>query len=209
MSDDWNEQAGAGDELRDDGCDDRHRDGDAERRGDGGSDDFSAFREAVGPVRRIRTERAETRPNRARPSPRMRRADEARVLDELAVATPGADALETGEELQWLRPGLQNRVLVRLRRGHWRIQDEIDLHQMNVDAATRSIRIFLDESLAAGFSCVKIIHGKGLRSGPAGPRLRAATGRVLSRHPRVLAFTGARPGDGGSGATYVLLRQRS
>ncbi|MBY6203920.1 Smr/MutS family protein [Halomonas denitrificans] len=200
MSDDWDERTGADDHGR--------RDGEAELRSDGAEDDFGAFRDAVGPVRRIRTERAETRPERTRPSPRMRRADEARVLDELAVASPGAEALETGEELQWLRPGLQHRVLARLRRGHWRIQDEIDLHQMNVDAATRSIRIFLDDALAAGMSCVKIIHGKGLRSGPAGPRLRAATGRILSRHPRVLAFTAARPGDGGTGATYVLLKQR-
>lgn len=172
------------------------------------SDDFSTFRDAIGSVRRIRSERVETRPERARPHPRMRENDEARVLDELADAVPGAELLETGEELQWLRPGLQQRVLVRLRRGHWQIQDEIDLHQMNVDAATRSIRLFLDEALAAGQSCVKIIHGKGLRSGPGGPRLKAVTARTLSRHPRVLAFTAARPSDGGSGATYVLLRQR-
>lgn len=171
-------------------------------------DDFSAFRDAIGPVRRIRSSRAETRPVRARPTPRMRERDEARVLDELSDAVPGADLLETGEELQWLRPGLQRRVLVRLRRGHWQVQDEIDLHQMNVEAATRSIRLFLDEALAARRSCVKIIHGKGLRSGPAGPRLKAATARTLSRHPKVLAFTAARPDDGGSGATYVLLQQR-
>ncbi|WP_206212206.1 Smr/MutS family protein [Wenzhouxiangella sp. XN79A] len=172
------------------------------------SDDFRAFRDAIGPVRRIRTERAESRPAPARPHPRMREHDEARVLDELAEAAPGVELLETGEELQWLRPGLQRRVLVRLRRGHWQVQDEIDLHQMNVEAATRSIRLFLDEALTAGRSCVKIIHGKGLRSGPAGPRLKSVTARILSRHPRVLAFTAARPGDGGSGATYVLLGQR-
>ncbi len=205
MRDDWDEQADAPGDACDDACGDKRHDDCPE----GGVDDFSAFREAVGPVRRIRSERAETRPRRARPSPRMRRADEAQVLEDLAAANPGAELLETGEELQWLRPGLQNRVLLRLRRGHWRIQDEIDLHQMNVDAAIRSIRIFLDEALVAGFSCVKIIHGKGLRSGPSGPRLRGATGRVLSRHPRVLAFTAARPGDGGSGATYVLLKRRS
>ena len=181
---------------------------DSEDGHDKNPDDFSAFRDAVGPVRRIESSRAESRPPRVRPRPRMREADEARVLDELAEARPGDDPLETGEELQWLRPGLQRRVLARLRRGHWRVQDEIDLHQMNVDAATRSIRLFLDDARVAGFSCVKIIHGKGLRSGPDGPRLKQVTGRILSRHPRVLAFTAARPGDGGTGATYVLLKNR-
>lgn len=175
---------------------------------DDGTDELSAFRDAVGPVRRIRSSRIDSRPPRSRPRPRMREADEARVLDELADARPGDDALETGEELQWLRPGLQRRVLTRLRRGHWKVQDEIDLHQMNVEAASQSIRLFLDDALRTGYSCVKIIHGKGLRSGPGGPRLKALTGRLLSRHPRVLAFTAARAGDGGSGATYVLLKNR-
>lgn len=171
-------------------------------------DDLNAFREAIGDVRRIRSNRAESRPPRTGARPKMRERDEARVLVELGEAAPGAELLETGEELQWLRPGLQRRVLVRLRRGHWRVQDEIDLHQMNVEAATRSIRIFLEDALTAGRSCVKIIHGKGLRSGPSGPRLKATTARTLSRHPRVLAFTAARPDDGGSGATYVLLKTR-
>lgn len=172
------------------------------------SDEMRAFREAVGSVRRIRSSRAESRPPKARPQPLMRQADEDRVLDELATCAPGEEFPETGEELLWLRPGLQKRVLTRLRRGHWQIQDEIDLHQMNVDAATRSIRIFLDDALRAGLTCVKIIHGKGLRSGPGGPRLKTVTARVLSRHPRVLAFAAARVGDGGTGAAYVLLKSR-
>jgi len=169
-------------------------------------DELALFRDSVGPVRRIRSSRAETERPRVRATPRMREADERNVVDELAEASPFDHELETGEELLWLRPGLQKRVLTRLRRGYWSVQDEIDLHQMNIDAATRSIRIFLDEALAGGKRCVKIIHGKGLRSGPAGPRIKAVTARVLSRHPSVLAFGSAPPTDGGTGAVYVLLR---
>mgnify|MGYP005840728021 CR=1 FL=1 len=169
-------------------------------------DELALFRESVGPVRRIRSTRAEAERRRVRPTPRMREADERSVVDELAEASPLDHDLETGEELLWLRPGLQNRVMTRLRRGYWSVQDEIDLHQMNADAATRSIRIFLDEALASGKRCIKIIHGKGLRSGPAGPRLKAVTARVLSRHASVLAFGSAPPADGGTGAVYVLLR---
>jgi DNA-nicking Smr family endonuclease len=172
------------------------------------NDEGSVFREAVGDVRRIRSKRAE--PERVRPeaAPRMREADERQVVEELAESRPFEHGLESGEELLWLRPGLQKRVLTRLRRGYWRVQDEIDLHQMNADAATRSIRVFLDEALASNHRLVKIIHGKGLRSGPGGPRLKTLTARVLSRHPRVLAFASAPPADGGTGAVYVLLRNR-
>ena len=169
-------------------------------------DELALFRESVGPVRRIQSTRAEADRRRVRATPRMREADERRVVEELAEAGPFDHELETGEELLWLGPGLQKRLLTRLRRGFWRVQDEIDLHQMNADAATRSIRIFLDETLASGKRCVKIIHGKGLRSGPAGPRLKTVTARVLSRHPSVLAFGSAPPADGGTGAVYVLLR---
>ncbi len=176
-------------------------------------DELQLFRDAVGPVRRIRSERSESRAPRVRAQPAMRKADEALVLQELGEAHPELDAtlawLETGEELMWHRPGLQSRVLKRLRRGHWRIQDEMDLHQMNVEAASRSIRIFLKASLDRGFSCVKIIHGKGLRSGKAGPRLKALTARLLSRHPAVLAFATAPRTDGGTGAVYVLLKNRA
>ncbi|MFU8877962.1 MAG: Smr/MutS family protein [Wenzhouxiangellaceae bacterium] len=172
-------------------------------------DDPDLFRQLVGPVRRIhsRREPPPAKPLRARPH--KRDEDERRVLDELHQAMPLHDEPETGEELSWLRTGLRPQVLRKLRRGHWSVQDEIDLHQMNVEAATRSIRIFLDEALAGGRRCVKIIHGKGLRSGPGGPRLKTVTARVLSRHPRVLAFTSARPVDGGSGAVYVLLQARA
>jgi len=169
-------------------------------------DDFELFRESIGPVRRIRSSRTEPERQRARATPRMREADEKRVVEELEYAHPSDRQLETGEELSWLRPGIQSRVLQRLRRGYWSVQDEIDLHQMNTDAATRSIRIFIDEALAAGKRCIRIIHGKGLRSGPAGPRLKTVTARVLSRHPSVLAFTSAPPADGGTGAVYVLLK---
>lgn len=171
----------------------------------GNDDDHGEFRRNVGPVRRVRSRRAEARPTPAPPEPKMRRRDEARVMDDLAAGHGHEPDLDTGDELLWHQPGLQKRVLTRLRRGHWRIQDELDLHAMNADAAGRSIRVFLDESLGRGHRCVKIIHGKGLRSGPAGPRLKQVTARVLIRDRRVLAFTPARVGDGGSGAVYVLL----
>lgn len=173
------------------------------------NDDWSLFRDSVGPVRRIRSTRAGHEAPRPRAEPKMREADERRVIDELSEVRPFEHGLESGEELLWLRPGLQKRVLTRLRRGHWRVQDEIDLHQMNTDAATRTIRTFLDEALASRLRLVKIIHGKGLRSGPGGPRLKTLTARILSRHASVMAFASAPPTDGGTGAVYVLLASKS
>ena len=58
----------------------------------------------------------------------------------------------------------------------------------------------------AGRRCVKIIHGKGYRSGARGPILKIAVNSWLRRHADVMAFTSTRPIDGGTGAVYVLLR---
>ncbi len=170
--------------------------------------DRDLFRSAVGAVRRIRSERDHSRPEPPRPRASQRERDEARVMDDLAHGPIDFASIETGEEISYLHPGLQKRVLTRLRRGHWRVEDELDLHQMNLEAASSSIRKFLSEAERERLSCVRIIHGKGLRSGPAGPQLKRLTARLLSRHDRVAAFASTPPHDGGTGAVYVLLRAR-
>lgn len=167
------------------------------------------FRQEVGSVRRLRADRVQHRPKPPPPIARQRELDEIQVMQELATHPIDFAEIESGEELGWLKPGLQNRVLKRLRRGHWRVQDELDLHQMNSEAAAGSIRKFIDLARRDGLSCVKIIHGKGLRSGPDGPRLKRLTARLLTRIDPVCAFASAPPRDGGTGAVYVLLSRRT
>ncbi|WP_203594590.1 Smr/MutS family protein [Wenzhouxiangella limi] len=168
-------------------------------------DERELFRAEIGSVRRVRSERDRSRPDAPRPVPAQRRRDELAVIDELATAPVDFSQVETGEEISYLRPGLQRRLLTRLRRGHWRVQDELDLHQMNVAAASQSMRLFLDHARRSGLSCVKIIHGKGLRSGPDGPQLKRLAAGLLARHSAVCAFASAPPKDGGTGAVYILL----
>ncbi len=170
-------------------------------------DERELFRSAVGQVRPVERKRHHERAPAPRPVPRQRQLDEARVMDELANSPIDFCEVETGEELAWHAPGLQKRIITRLRRGHWRVQDELDLHQMNIEAAGNSIRQFLEDAVRDGLSCVKIIHGKGLRSGPGGPQLKRLTARLLSRHARVCAFASAPPHDGGTGAVHVLLKR--
>jgi DNA-nicking Smr family endonuclease len=118
-----------------------------------------------------------------------------------------SEFLETGEELLWLRSGYQARVLKRLRRGHYSVADTIDLHYMDVSTAKQVLLDFLDRSLQRHNSCVRVIHGKGLRSRDL-PRLKLMTARVLRKHPRVIAYSSCRPVDGGTGACDVLLSAR-
>ncbi|SEI84822.1 Smr/MutS family protein [Frateuria terrea] len=169
-------------------------------------DDIRLFRDAIGPVREIR---ADTPPPPApRPEPRahMLEADEAAVPGELLELAFDPAVMEVGEELSYLRDGYQPRLLRQLKRGQFSIQDELDLHHMNTAAAQSSIASFLAEARQHGLRCVRIVHGKGLRSKAAGPVLKALTDRLLRRRDDVVAFASAKPAQGGTGAVIVLLK---
>ena len=163
------------------------------------------FREAVRGVRPLRARTSPVQPPRARPRARFTRADRAAVLRE-SLEPQGLDpeAL-TGEALAFHRPQIPAAVLRRLRRGDYRVQREIDLHGMTVVEAKLALREFLLRALEQHVRCVRIVHGKGLRSGPRGPVLKAAVSAVLRRTGAVLAYVSARAVDGGTGAVYVLL----
>lgn len=151
--------------------------------------------------------RSDSKPPRPAPKPRQRQLDEKAVMAELLETPSDPAGFETGEELLFLRNGFQRRLLTRLRRGQYSISDSFDLHHMNEATASDAIMAFLDQSLDSGFGCVRIVHGKGLRS-RNGPVLKLLTRRLLSRHPAVIAFASCKPSDGGTGAVSVLLRNR-
>jgi len=177
--------------------DDNHPDDEA--------DEARLFQNAVRGVRPLQQRTAAPRPPRARPHARFTRADRAAVLRE-SLDTDDADPqLASGEELVFHRPAVQPPVLRKLRRGEYRIEREIDLHGLTVAEAKAALRQFLVVALEQQVHCVRIIHGKGLRSGHRGPVLKAAVNSVLRRTGAVLAYVSARPVDGGTGAVYVLL----
>lgn len=180
----------------------------AQREAAASEADVELFRQAIGEVRPLRheDERTDQRAQPPSPEPRQFLDDEARVMDELLDAPVGSLAAEIGEELSYLRDGHDPRLLRRLRRGLFAVQDEIDLHQMRQNDARRYLREFLAEAAGLGHRCVRVIHGKGLRS-PEGPVLKGLVDALLRHHGHVLAFVSARPQEGGTGATLVLLRK--
>lgn len=167
------------------------------------------FRDAVGSVATVRSN-IKRRPEQTLPStqPIMREADDAAVMAELLDDAPPDPDIETGDDLVHRQDGIQHGVVRRLRRGHYRCQAEIDLHGMVVDVARHCLGVFLHDALDNGYRCVRIVHGKGLRSGHRGPVLKNKVAGWLSRREEVLAFVSARPVDGGTGALYVLLKKQ-
>ncbi len=159
--------------------------------------DIALFREAARGTKPLRqTERvAAAKP---RPRPRARFAEVvhgAADEPEVAAADPSSFA----------RSGVAATTLRKLRRGQFRVQAELDLHGLTVAAATVQLHEFLLTSRQHHARCLRIVHGKGLRSGSRGPVLRQLVNSVLRRTAQVLAFAPARQVDGGTGALYVLL----
>ena len=167
------------------------------------------FREAMRDVRRLpragKTARAVPKPPA---KARFTRADQVEVLRESLLPPADEALLATGDELSFRRPHVPESVLTRLRRGAFVIDGEIDLHGMTGAEAKAALREFVAESLEQRWRCVRVVHGKGRRSGPRGPVLKNVVNHWLQRADDVLAFGSARAVDGGSGAIYVLLRAK-
>jgi len=142
-----------------------------------------------------------------RPVAEQRLRDDRAVLkDSLSDEDAWEAGMETGEDLSFLRPGLASNTLRKLRRGHWVLQEEIDLHGLTVAEARPLLVEFLNHCLRAGLRCVRIIHGKGLRSKNREPVLKRKVAHWLMQRDEILAFCQARRTEGGGGAVVVLLK---
>ena len=137
---------------------------------------------------------------RPAPQPRQTRLDEAAVLQDSIGPFSSDDAMDTGEELLFVRPGVSRQTLRKMRRGHWVVEANLDLHGLNRSEAAASVTEFLQKCAAQRLRCVRIVHGKGLGV------LKAKLRRWLPMKDEVLAFTQAPAAQGGGGALLVLLR---
>lgn len=147
------------------------------------------------------------------PVPAQRLADERAVLLQSKYGSePAPETWEIGQELEagqtFVRPGLGTDVLGKLRRGHWSLQAELDLHGHTADEARDALADFLYEARQRGFRCVRVIHGKGLTSPNREPVLKGKVRRWLAQWDDVLAYSEAPPHAGGGGAVLILLRGR-
>ncbi|MCI0749984.1 MAG: Smr/MutS family endonuclease, partial [Nevskiales bacterium] len=164
-------------------------------------DEADVFRTAMRDVKPL-SGQPRLPPTGPKPSPRPRQseADERAVLKEMMEGPP----VDSGDELSYRGNGVQDSVFRRLKRGTYHLGDELDLHGMISDTAGLAVARFLAECRRRDLRCVRIIHGKGLRSKGTGPVLKQRVDGWLRRHHAVLAFCSARPQDGGTGAVYVL-----
>jgi len=176
------------------------------------SDDGAlSFESMMQDVERHRHDRADI----ARPAPdpdalAHRRAaatqEPERVID--GLSSEAVEIVESGEELLFAAPGIQLRVMKRLRQGHLPWEQGLDLHGMTVDQARDELSAFIRDALRNRARVVLVVHGKAYSQAGRDPLLKSHVNDWLRRLDGVLAFCSAQPRDGGTGALYVLLKQK-
>jgi DNA-nicking Smr family endonuclease len=172
-------------------------------------DAHAQFQRAVADVEPLRRPLPYPHPTAAVPPwPRQKLADDAQVMQDAMTDMWPWDEIESGEELLYLRAGQRLDTLKKLRRGHWVVQGNLDLHGLNTDEARAAVGGFLHNCVQEDRRCVRIVHGKGLGSKNKEPVLKNKLRNWLVQRDEVLAFCQARPVDGGAGAAIVLLRGR-
>ena len=153
------------------------------------------------------------------PEPKLPERPDARLLEDQEVLATLQDLVtgdrpfsihETDEAIEGLAEGCDSRLLRKLKRGEYSVQDHLDLHGFSREEARPEVTRFLLGAIAHSKRCVLIIHGRGHGSKDKIPVLKLALRTWLERsaiRKSILAFCTARPCDGGAGAIYVLLRK--
>jgi DNA-nicking Smr family endonuclease len=171
-------------------------------------DERDLFRKTVGKIRPVKQDKVPPRPKRRKPVPEQTLRDQRDVMDSLLSDDYEPAEIETGEEMLFIRPGLQHTVIRKLRRGQYAIEADLDLHGATVIQARDAVDSFLKSACDHGKRFVRIIHGKGNSSEGKLPVLKGKVNSWLRQRNEVLAFCSAHPNDGGTGAVYVLLKRK-
>jgi DNA-nicking Smr family endonuclease len=138
----------------------------------------------------------------------------AKVREDLACLFKESAAWDisfSDEYMEGAVSGVGSKIMKRLKRGEFSIQDYIDLHGLRKSEAETVVNNFLVQSYQKGARCVLIVHGRGLGSVGHQPAIKTELPTWFRRgilKRIVLAFVTARPCDGGAGALYVLLKKR-
>jgi DNA-nicking Smr family endonuclease len=148
------------------------------------------------------------RPGAQAPKFRTQQEDDAAVLRESLLSDQfDVDGLlDEDPSLSYAREGVGPDVVKKLRKRHWPVQEEIDLHGFTRDQAREVLSDFLNRMNRRGVRCVRVIHGVGYGSAGGEPVLRGMVHSWLVQKSEVVAFCVAGRKDGGHGALIVLLK---
>ena len=168
----------------------------------------NSFSSMVSSTKRISSDKVAPYRKKIAPIAKQKLADDQLVMEELLASDDESTSFYSGDELTFLRDGYPPKILKRLRRGEYSIQEELDLHGLFADEAKRNVHGFINECARYQVSAVRIIHGKGLHSPDKKPVLKNLILGWLKKNQFVIAVCSTPANDGSTGAIYVLLNSK-
>ncbi|MBR9828559.1 MAG: DNA mismatch repair protein MutS [Oceanospirillales bacterium] len=127
------------------------------------------------------------------------------VID--GLSSEAREILGSNDELLFAAPGVQLRMLKRLRQGHVPWEAGLDLHGFSVEQARDELSSFIRDAGRQQMRAVLVVHGKAFTQPGQPALLKSCVNDWLRQLNSVLAFCSAQPKDGGTGAVYVLLKR--
>jgi DNA-nicking Smr family endonuclease len=170
-------------------------------------DEINLFMQNMGDVTPIKSNKYNFTPPKPKPYPQQKQS---LINDKLTLKQDDSSrTVEAEDHLSYTADGLQKNVLKKMRKGHYGLDAELDLHGLTSTQAKHELIKFLHFCEQDGCRCVRIIHGKGYRSENNLPVLKNDINLWLRQHQEVQAFCSTAQKDGGTGAVFVLLRLSS
>ncbi|HOC47001.1 MAG: Smr/MutS family protein [Syntrophorhabdaceae bacterium] len=175
-------------------------------------DEETVFSEAMQGVRAIskRDNRVRRKKERSVTPDPARVSEEDRLLQSVLADSNTINVTNLPEYMEGYADGVSPLVMEKLRNGEFSVQQVVDLHGLSIESARETFEYFLREAVKKDLKCIKIIHGRGLKSKRA-PIIKdyLKTWIVRAMHRKwVTAFSNAVMPEGGPGATYILLRNK-
>ncbi len=167
------------------------------------SEDIELFRSHIKGAKPIKHDKVTFKPQQ----PKHREKFQKKTIEEVSIFADDFPEVTAEEVLFFARPGLQTKLIRKLRRGQFPIEASLDLHRLTLAEAKQALTAFLGKCLTQKMRHICVIHGKGSHSAGQKATLKSAVNSWLRQNSDILAFCSARPIDGGAGAIYVLLKR--
>jgi DNA-nicking Smr family endonuclease len=173
-------------------------------------DERFVYAEAMEGVQQISHDKALIR----RPAPTKIRCtttieDPQQLLEEAVRDKRKLNVTNMPEYMEGYAEGINPVTLEKLKNSEFSIQKTLDLHGFSLEDAQKTFEEFITDSIKNGLNCVKVVHGRGLKSRNVPvlkDNLKSWIIRAINRK-WVTAFSSARMCDGGPGATCILLNK--
>jgi DNA-nicking Smr family endonuclease len=174
-------------------------------------DERFVYAEAMEGVQQISHDKALIR----RPAPTKIRyktmiEDPQQLLEEAVRDKRKLNVTNMPEYMEGYAEGINPVTLDKLKNSEFSIQKTLDLHGYSLEDAQKTFEEFITDSIKNGLNCVKVVHGRGLKSRNVPvlkDNLKSWIIRAINRK-WVTAFSSARMCDGGPGATCILLNKK-